>query len=367
MSAPEGTATGGGGDAEIVAHASLRGVAAYGVLLFHSWTAVFGREAAGGFLAHGWIFVDLFFMLSGFILFSRYAAWFRSGMRARAGRFLRLRFLRIYPNFLVWFLAALAFNLAWHAGGPDRPDAVAVGVSVVLHLVMAQSILPSPILWNTPLWSLSVEMALYFAFPAIAFLSARFGGRFWALALPCAALIPAALIATEGTADVWRGGGSVLRGLSGFVIGCALAQGQARIDAMPERLLSLAQAGALIAAAAAVHLGAEPIALASFAALVLLTGRNRGAATRWFGWGPLRWLGRISFSFYACHMLCMDVIENVWSAIDPGAGAPDAATFLTHAALSTAASLAVGAAGYALVERPAHRWARRRDRMDQSA
>ena len=70
----------------------LRGIAALLVVLFHiHWTNHITNTNA---IRHAFLFVDLFFMLSGFVLTASYLDRIRSGVQVR--HFLRLRFFRIY-------------------------------------------------------------------------------------------------------------------------------------------------------------------------------------------------------------------------------------------------------------------------------
>ena len=94
----------GSGDdrpAELPALTALRGLAALTVLLFHcgslAWSRV-SRRRVPGIWRCGYLAVDLFFFLSGFVLTHVYAATSCEEWSWRAvGRFLWARFCRIYP------------------------------------------------------------------------------------------------------------------------------------------------------------------------------------------------------------------------------------------------------------------------------
>ena len=78
----------------------LRGIAAVLVVLFHSQIFFYPLAGswAGSFLARGWLWVDFFFVLSGFILCHVYGEAFRDGIRRPVYlAYLRARFARVYP------------------------------------------------------------------------------------------------------------------------------------------------------------------------------------------------------------------------------------------------------------------------------
>jgi peptidoglycan/LPS O-acetylase OafA/YrhL len=104
----------------------------------------------------GPIMVTFFFVLSGFVLAITYLP-----RRMDAGRFLLNRFSRIGPIYYV--ALAMMLLLLWRQGSELSP--VAVG----LDLLFLQAWLPPyPMAINPPAWSLSVEAAMYFSFPAVA-------------------------------------------------------------------------------------------------------------------------------------------------------------------------------------------------------
>ena len=69
---------------EIVCHTSLRGLAALSVLLYHThlFSGETGYYLADNLFRHAYLFVDMFFILSGYILFAKYGPSF-SGDRLR--------------------------------------------------------------------------------------------------------------------------------------------------------------------------------------------------------------------------------------------------------------------------------------------
>jgi peptidoglycan/LPS O-acetylase OafA/YrhL len=145
-----------------------RGVAALAVFGYHI-APYFGglRWLRGSFLA-----VDLFFILSGFVIALSYEARLRDG-RLRFGRFVWVRVVRLYPLYAVACVIGLAyFAVKWMAGLPDAPTPLELVAALPGTLLM----LPSPMTstWGfTPFpfapsaWSLSFEFWFNLVYAAV--------------------------------------------------------------------------------------------------------------------------------------------------------------------------------------------------------
>ena len=84
---------------------AMRGICALIVALYHFNTT--GLLSQLGIVKHGWIFVDYFFVLSGFVIAHSYGA--RLAERTvGVPRFIALRFGRIYPLHIVVLAAIVA-------------------------------------------------------------------------------------------------------------------------------------------------------------------------------------------------------------------------------------------------------------------
>ena len=130
----------------IVALDGLRGVAALLVAFYHF---TFTRTPSHGYLA-----VDLFFMLSGFVLAAVYEERFRAGMTF--GEFMTKRLARLYPVYLAGVLIAFAMAPA-HLGLGDATRALALNL-VFLPDIGAPA---THFYWlDPPTWSLSLEMMI---------------------------------------------------------------------------------------------------------------------------------------------------------------------------------------------------------------
>lgn len=144
---------------EIRSLTGLRGLAALFVVIFHEAGNFKASNPLQVFLQHGYNAVDLFFVLSGFVMALTYSRNIHSARGYIA--FLGKRIARIYP---LYFIATLAtFSLvkagAIHSGGISAE-------TLLLNLAMLQAwwFAPSIVL---PAWSISTEWAAYLLFPLL--------------------------------------------------------------------------------------------------------------------------------------------------------------------------------------------------------
>ena len=157
---------------QIRALTSLRGIAAWWVVIFHfrqllpaNTPAILQTIAAQGYIA-----VDLFFVLSGCVITLNYATWFRRPTPRAYANFLALRLARIYPLHVVmmlfYLLTAIVLALASHHPtlGPEYNPTY-----FLLSLVLLQNWgFTNDTAWNVPAWSISTEWFAYLIFPLLA-------------------------------------------------------------------------------------------------------------------------------------------------------------------------------------------------------
>lgn len=163
--------------ADLPALTSIRFILALGVVLFHyqlQW--VYGPPGTG-LITHGRLGVDVFFILSGFILTHVYLAQERAG-RYRLRPFIVARFARIYPMHIIMVLFTLMMVVAASLLGAEYESE---GLSVsgfVQAVLMVHAWFPTDIQnwWNGPSWSLSAEWFAYLLFPLYAWVAVKAEG-----------------------------------------------------------------------------------------------------------------------------------------------------------------------------------------------
>jgi peptidoglycan/LPS O-acetylase OafA/YrhL len=161
---------------QIPALTGLRGIAAWMVVCFHFREGLYPYVPLPVFhvAEAGNMAVDLFFVLSGFIMSLNYRADFIANGMRHFPRFMLLRFARIYPLhafMLVMFaLYALAASIAHH-----RSEFHDLGY-LVRSILLVQNWIPgSPLEWNVPAWSISTELFAYLLFPLLIWWGSRVG------------------------------------------------------------------------------------------------------------------------------------------------------------------------------------------------
>jgi peptidoglycan/LPS O-acetylase OafA/YrhL len=202
----------------------------------------------------GYLWVEFFFVLSGFILTHVY--WPRlKDLFQRSGylAFLRARLIRLYPLHLFMLLLILAMVVALRALGawggypsifdlPYHQDVSAKGFWLSLFLVHAWNTMDR-LTWNGASWFVSVEFALCLIFPLLLWLAE---GRVWrGFALITAGLsgLTALLLTSPHGLDITFHNG-VLRGVCDFTVGVGMAVLFRRVkarDRVPVRVHSILQ------------------------------------------------------------------------------------------------------------------------------
>jgi peptidoglycan/LPS O-acetylase OafA/YrhL len=257
-----------------------------------------------GFFLRGYLGVDLFFMLSGFVLSHVYAHEFLADPSWRAiGAFLWARVARLYPVH-IFIIAVLVIG---HAA-QDMP-ALAVLENFLLILV------PWPVeAINPPAWSLAAEWYAYLLFPFMIGPLWRCDGRI-AAALCIALLLGLDIFVAVSSGGELRligsGWSALARALPEFVIGVityrSFSDGALALHWRSD-LTFAAIAAALVLATA---LPNDVVVVALLPPLLLAAVSNAGVATRLLNARPLRWLGDISYSVYLGQALAFSVVATL--------------------------------------------------------
>ncbi|PXA89346.1 acyltransferase [Nostoc sp. 3335mG] len=340
---------------------SIRGLFAWAVVLYHVRLACLGWMPLPvvHVLAKGYLAVDVFFLLSGFVIWLNYGERLR-GRRAAAD-FLVRRIARIWPLHGAMLLFALALAGLLLATG--RPAWNFPFRELPLHVLVIQNWGFTPRLsWNNPAWSISCEWAAYLLLPLAVWPISALNSptkRLPTWTLSIAALVPLlllfALLRTTGDPslgqDIVRFG--LPRCLAEFACGAMLCALWKRWRGDTRAEIGCAIAGTLALTGWA--LGAPEILAFPFASATLLLALALGAERAWH---PLsgrwvHWLGEISYATYLSHFLLFFAVKLVLVKNEH-----DAAPWVI--ALYLLLVLAASAALYHGVERPAQKWLLRR-------
>jgi len=336
----------------------LRGVAILLVLLFHARLP----GSAGGFVG-----VDVFFVLSGFLITGLLLREHERSGRIDLGAFYARRARRILPAAAVVLAATMI--VSWFVLAPlDLPrvagDAVASALSVGNIRFAADAtdyfgtdLTPSPVIHY---WSLGVEEQFYLLWPALLILATRSRrpriGAGIVLAGVAIASYLAALILTDA-APAWAFYSLPTRAWQ-LALGGLLAVGAGRLDRLPNGVavpLGWLGLGAILAALVVIVPGTPYPGLAALlpalgSAAVIMAGQRPWSVASLLAVPVLRFLGRISYSLYLVHWPIF-VLPAANLAVD------EELSLEVRLALA-ALAIAVGWASFRLVEQPIHKGAR---------
>ncbi len=333
---------------------ALRAIAALMVAAFHLQAAAIDRTDYDGvfrLFGHGEAGVDLFFVISGFIIY--YTAQNRNGLTAT--EFVRARFWRVYPPY--WGVLLLYLALAGMAS--LKPGLVNFSFVVTPRsLLNSTLLLPQPDQILTVAWTLAVEVMFYLLFGLTFF---RFGKRGFFAAMAAWAVAAQVFVHSSDLDHpllglvLYRG---VIEFLFGAIVAVLLLRGQIH---RPRLALAIGLLGFSVWLLG----GYENLGLdlgrewgAGIPAALILYGIVR-SSIRLPGWILL--IGEASYILYLIHLLCFSIFGRVLSEV--GLDIYSSSIAMLVALLITTA-LACGAT--VVLERPFHRWHKaRRKRMQR--
>lgn len=269
----------------------LRGFAALAVAIFHV------RPLVSPWFPGGYLAVDVFFCLSGFVIAHAYDGKLASGMGV--GAFARVRLVRLWPMYMVGAALGAILALVLEAKAPATPAAqltAMIGLSFVFLPSWGTSFL-FPFDW--PAWSLFLELAINGAHAAF---FRRLTTRRLAILVALSGVGIAADALLWGTTNggvtwgTWKLG--VLRVIYGFFLGVLIYRCRRRLPVIRAPGLAVA-AAMLIAMEVAPPRSVHGLYDAAFvligAPLIVLIGSQ---AAPWRGAAAL---GQLSYPLYAIH------------------------------------------------------------------
>ncbi|MBN9320037.1 MAG: acyltransferase [Caulobacterales bacterium 68-7] len=332
---------------------SLRFFAALWVVLFHYWPKLDG-PAAPAIVERGYLGVELFFTLSGFILCHVYLKRFGEG-GFTYGSFLWNRLARVYPLHLFCLVGVGALALAATAAGFGVDPNILSWPSLPANLLLVHAWGFAPAAgWNHPSWSISAEWFAYLSFPAFAAVAWALRKRPWlfaAIAIGFVAVIHPLFQSLAGfplsrATIAW----GALRIVPCFFLGCAMHR-LWRSQQVPGRK---GPWGALFFGAAvmlAAQAGApDAVIVMGFGGLILYLAHLAETGIRLGSERAFVYLGEISYSVY---MICIPWMIVFVNAAAKLLSLPDEKLPLPVWMFLLIAVVPLSAASYHLVEKPA--------------
>ena len=330
---------------QIVAMTAIRGIAAWWVVFYHFRIEMYPLTgpAVERFFSFGYVAVDLFFELSGFVICLNYASRFTAFSWGKYGRFMLLRIGRIYPlHFCMLMLmvlnpaAIVVFSHASILG--ERYDFT----YFILSLFLVQNWgMTKAIAWNYPAWSISTELAAYLLFPVIvavaAFCARRVWGMFGLVLVLCLGL--AWFGARFGGLNSSITTFGLLRCILEFSIGVALASAYARgfrFTRFQANLASTVAVG-LFVLFYFIRPADQFIFPAGFFLLLCCLTCPASLLSRVLSFRVLELVGLVSYSTYLAHAFVKDWVKFLFLRQD----IPLAVTTAAYIVITAVASVAL--------------------------
>jgi peptidoglycan/LPS O-acetylase OafA/YrhL len=313
------------GRRKIPALTGIRGVAACWVVVYHFCTMaarlpVLLDVQNTPIINRGYLGVDMFFILSGFVLTltNSSVAQFRNS-RSTA-KFLIGRVFRVFPLHWCVLLCFLMVVPFMEAGWPAQD--LHPAKNFVLTVLLMQSWAHLPLVWNAPAWSLSDELLAYFAFPFLMSGVCRVNHRWLALALALGAFATlgglCALTKTVGL-DHTEGLG-MIRCFLEFPAGMLLCRMIQMKPLTRQEAACCLTGGAALLAIAMFNESLDALALPAFSMLILSCASEGKLPAAIFGNVLVHFLGEISFSIYLIHSLFLEIAGRIANVYAPGSG-----------------------------------------------
>ena len=347
------------GRGEIRALTGLRGCAAILVMLYHfSLSVPANTLPLQNMLHNGYLCVDLFFVLSGFVMAYSQAGLFETGYRVRTHvTFLIARIARIYPLYAVITVESFCLLVS----RTTDLDYYALGRTLFLNLALVQAWGLAPSLEGAT-WSISTEWAAYLLFPFLLCISV-FASNRTAIITAATSLLAVAVVAfwpaevgfpgqgRNGPLDVYSSATSLplLRCVAEFVLGLLTFRiasdlaGKMRRWAGPLACVTILAMAVLMSRS-----GWDIGVIALFPLLILALVPQTGSVGKFLAAQVPYRLGQWSFSIYLIHDKFSHSAGSVRAWLALRVPLASEVTVLTISALV----IAVAAVSYFVVELP---------------
>jgi peptidoglycan/LPS O-acetylase OafA/YrhL len=347
----------------------VRGMAAAAVIIYHvqaQHDAPWFRDAHGilwDFLLNGYLAVDLFFVLSGFVMALSYGSFARKGWtKKNYGVFLLRRIARVYPLYaFITCVITVPILLGVSKATPVNGIILVENLALVQSWGFNESIDPFA-------WSISVEFAAYLLFPLLTLLTLRGSwSRMIAVSFAAAAAIcalqftptPPSVDARDGPLDIfWMPSRMpLLRCLCEFTLG--LATYRLSENDMVRRWMGHSVAAVLFTLFLLVALllpDADVLVVLCLPPVLLVLATGDNFASRAMSSRAIFFLGEISYALYLVHgpLLRVRRILDARLAQHMNSAGADAIALMAF----YGSTLLLGWMAYLVIEKPCRKWIR---------
>ena len=307
----------------------IRGIAALWVLVHHLVTQYPLQDKLPVFVTHiaekGWLGVDLFFILSGFVIAFVHNKDFKTHIDIHTVKnFLIKRIARIYPVHLVTTLSLIPIYLAakWSFGYSSPIDAFSLN-KLLYSLTLTNGFgFQDSIGWNAPSWSVSSEFLAYLTFP---FLAALFLQKQLSIKASLGWIILIFIVTTSigwfqtDKARYIAGWQWVsLRVLSEFMFGIFIFQIYRLNLKAPFSVLAFISSVIIITMSVTnTESHWDWIMILSFGLLIYSLTNTQHNISRFLSKNKMIYLGEISYSIYLCHGIIFMILNSAFKKTIP--------------------------------------------------
>ncbi|MEO6131330.1 MAG: acyltransferase, partial [Saprospiraceae bacterium] len=364
---------------------ALRGIAAILVVVFHSneIVAKFISSEQTFWFRKLYLMVDLFFILSGFIMCYVYETYFNNSTESRKTiGFLKARLARIYPLHVVTLAllvlaVAITFSLGKNIYYDDFVRVLYNPKAIITNFFLLQSAhIHNMFTWNVPSWSISAEWLAYLVFPflvkpfskfsisqtilTIVFIFTLYAGLVFYIAPNRVPMFP--FLSTAADLDLTYDWGFA-RGILGFILGMGvyrLFMNNVFKNTLGNGMVLL---GIVILYSIYMHFNLTDFGAPLFFSIILLSAaygsKNINA---FFDIVPLQKLGLWSYSIYMWHVVFIFTVFEIqyWLLTKPPVPGPSTYFGITNPLvllfLFIVITIIIGALSYRFIEKPSRKW-----------
>lgn len=302
---------------------AFRGLAAIMVVLYHS--RFYAENTYVPLVKNSDIFVDFFFILSGFVM--AYAYLDKIGKDVGLKKFVLLRFGRLYPLhlfvLLLWIpYIAVKLVLYQRGVGDTDPGESNNAFTFASNIFLLQAFDGyQPLSWNFPSWSISAEFYTYVIFFIVIFYISKLGVT---RHLPIVALIA---VGAYLLAFLLDGSGVELflvQAIGGFFLGILLFlfYSAIKFPHISRAVATTLEVAALLFLVYSVANNATDgfsgdvffyVSVISFLVVIyVFVIQEKGYISILLKTPPFQYLGRLSYSIYMTHALVLAMLENIF-------------------------------------------------------
>lgn len=329
-------------------------------MIYHYGFLKAGDGKLYNFLNHGYLAVDLFFVLSGFVMALTYGHLFQNGFKSIDYKiFMERRFARIYPLYIFATILAIFHEHIFllKPYDPETPPLAVRNVTTHVFLIQAWGFSKS---YMGTTWSISSEMLAYVLFPILISLS-LFKGRTIATLSFVASFITLLTLYMNwfdfypnkiGSLSFSHGGyfSAILRCISEFTLGI-LAYRLFSIDDIRKKIQNAyVQISVITVICGLLFLYYTDLIIAILLPILIISlSSDKGIVARVLSTKPFYALGVISYSLYLMHIIPFWFRGNIQEVLE-GINIPYADSI--SLALQIPISICFATATYFLIEKP---------------